>query len=71
MALAPFLISTCFLLGLLVLSGLVRLLHFVGLEAFILPVFGVGILAVFPLGFLVTVHIGRRMLNGRVGEHTP
>ncbi len=66
MAFAPFLICGCFSLVLLVLCGLLWILHFVGLNGLILPVYCIGILAWIPLGFLIAVRIGRFLLDDEV-----
>jgi hypothetical protein len=68
MALAPFLISACFALALLALGELVSLLHLLRLDGLILPGYCIGILAVFPLGFLLAVRIGRFLLDGGSGK---
>jgi hypothetical protein len=68
MASSPFLICGCFALMLLALGGLVFILHLFRLDGLILPVYGIGILAVVPLGFLMSVRIGRLLLDEGVRQ---
>ena len=57
-ALAPFLISACYLLLLLPVCGLRRLLVFIGLSSRVLPIGGIGMVVALPLGFLMAVRSG-------------
>jgi len=66
--LAPFLISACFLLMLLLICGKLKLLALIGLSGWVLPVAGVGFLAALPLGFLKAVRIGQFLLGRRDAE---
>jgi hypothetical protein len=56
--LAPFLMVGCIVLGLLILAGAIRSPAFLGLNGWILPVWGVGLPAILPLSFLAAVRIG-------------
>jgi hypothetical protein len=66
--LAPFLLCGCIAFMLLLLSGAVRLLIFVGLTgAPLLLVYGVMFVAVFPAAFFLAARIGRFLMGGRRG----
>jgi hypothetical protein len=57
-ALAPFLISACYLLLLVPVCGLLRLLVFIGLSSLVLPIGGIGMVVALPLGFLMAARSG-------------
>jgi hypothetical protein len=57
-ALAPFLISACYLLLLLSVCGLLQLLVFIGLSSLALPIGGIGMVVALPLAFLMAVRSG-------------
>jgi hypothetical protein len=54
-ALAPFLISACYLLLLVPICGSLRLLVFIGLSCLVLPIGGIGMVVALPRGFLMAV----------------
>ena len=66
--LAPFLISACFFLNLVLMSGVLELLVFLGLNSWMLPVWVIWSLAGLPLSFLVSVRIGQFLLGRGVVE---
>jgi hypothetical protein len=67
--LAPFLISACIWLMVMLHYGVVRLLAFIGLSGWVLLlVWGIGFCVAFPLGFLMAVRIGRLLLGITVRE---
>ena len=66
--LTPFLMVGCIVLGLLILTGVVRSLAFLGLNSFILPASGVGMMSILPLSFLAAVRVGRFLLGAEAGD---
>ena len=63
-----FSLSSYALLMLVLIYGILRLLVFIGLSSWVLPVWGIGFLAALPLGFLIAVRIGHFLLGRRIAE---
>ena len=57
-ALAPFVISACYLLQLVPVCGFVGLLVFIGLSSLALAIGGIGMVEALPIGFLMAVRSG-------------